>query len=577
MPTYEVTSPDGKTWEVTAPEGATQDQVLAYAKQQWAAQKQLPKPEPLADRAKQAIKQGAGDLAAGAVRGAGSIGATLLAPIDAAARALNDGKPVNVGGYDIVGQDRRAGMDAGLREMGANPDSLAFKTGKLGAEVAGTMGAGGAVSKALSAIPGVAARAPAALDAIRTAGFSAGGKTGAAGLATRMVGGGVAGGSSAGLVNPDDAAAGVMIGAALPPALQLAGKGGQAVGRVLRGPEQTPELKAAVEQARALGYVIPPTQAKPTLANRVIEGFSGKITTAQNASAKNQAVTNRVAAQAIGLPADTKLTPDTLKSIRDAAGQAYDAIGQAGTVTPGKAYATALDAIEAPFKQAAQGFPGAKPSPVIDLVESLRSPQFDASSAIAKIKELRSAADDAFRAGNSDVGRASRAGAKALEDALESHLQQTGATDLLKNFRDARQLIAKTYTVEKALNPTSGSVDARKLAADLKKGKPLTGELKQAAEFGAQFPKAAQPVEGMGSLPQTSPLDWAVSGSLSAAMSNPLAMAMVAARPAARALALSGPVQNRLAQQPNALAALLSRDEIPQFLLRSAPVAVSDR
>lgn len=42
MPTYEVTSPDGKTWEVQAPEGATQEQVLGYAKQQWAAQVKQP-------------------------------------------------------------------------------------------------------------------------------------------------------------------------------------------------------------------------------------------------------------------------------------------------------------------------------------------------------------------------------------------------------------------------------------------------------------------------------------------------------------------------------------------------------
>lgn len=37
MPTYEIQSPDGKTYEVTAPEGATQDQVLAYVKQQHVA------------------------------------------------------------------------------------------------------------------------------------------------------------------------------------------------------------------------------------------------------------------------------------------------------------------------------------------------------------------------------------------------------------------------------------------------------------------------------------------------------------------------------------------------------------
>ena len=43
MPSYEVTSPDGKTWEVNAPEGATQDQVLAYAKSQWSSK---PKPQP---------------------------------------------------------------------------------------------------------------------------------------------------------------------------------------------------------------------------------------------------------------------------------------------------------------------------------------------------------------------------------------------------------------------------------------------------------------------------------------------------------------------------------------------------
>jgi hypothetical protein len=46
MPTYEVTSPDGKTWEVTAPEGATQAQVLDYAKQQWSAQQKAPAPVP---------------------------------------------------------------------------------------------------------------------------------------------------------------------------------------------------------------------------------------------------------------------------------------------------------------------------------------------------------------------------------------------------------------------------------------------------------------------------------------------------------------------------------------------------
>lgn len=54
MPSYEVTSPDGKTWEVNAPEGATQDQVLAYAKSQWSAQS---KPAPAAVQAGSQLNQ----------------------------------------------------------------------------------------------------------------------------------------------------------------------------------------------------------------------------------------------------------------------------------------------------------------------------------------------------------------------------------------------------------------------------------------------------------------------------------------------------------------------------------------
>jgi len=136
----------------------------------------------------------------------------------------------------------------------------------------------------------MAARAAPALDALRTAGMSAGGVKGAGGLALRTVGGAASGGLSAGLVNPEDAGAGMLIGGILPGASQLVGKGSQAIGSTLRGPAQTPELQAAIQAARQAGYVIPPTQAKPTLANRMLEGLSGKITTAQNASARNQGV-----------------------------------------------------------------------------------------------------------------------------------------------------------------------------------------------------------------------------------------------------------------------------------------------
>lgn len=82
--------------------------------------------------------QGAGNLLAGAVRGARSIGATLLAPLDIAGDALA-GRGLSL----QSNQQRRADMDAALGGMGAETDSWMYQGGKIGGEILGTAGAGG--------------------------------------------------------------------------------------------------------------------------------------------------------------------------------------------------------------------------------------------------------------------------------------------------------------------------------------------------------------------------------------------------------------------------------------------------
>jgi hypothetical protein len=321
-----------------------------------------------------------------------------------------------------------------------------------------------------------------------------------------------------------------------------------AVGQVpsmLRGKAPSPQLAQSIQQARDLGYVIPPSQANPSMLNRFMEGVAGKISTAQNASARNQEVTNRLAAKSLGLAEDTVITPQVLADLRTTAGNAYTNLGLAGQVITDKSYINALDDIAKPFVVAAKGFPDAPPSPVLNLVQSLKSPSFDATAAIEKVKQLRTAADDAFRSGNTDIGQASKKAAAAIENALETHLSKTNQSDLLNKFRDARQLIAKTYSVEKAANATTGTIDAKKLAAQLQRGKPLSAELKQIAQFSQAFPKASQATEAMGSLPQLSPLDYAA-GLIGGVSTGGVGAGAILARPALRAAALSSPVQNRL-------------------------------
>lgn len=455
--------------------------------------------------------------------------------------------------------------------QGAALPQVARVAGNLAATVPAVNAIGGAVGT-------VAPKLGAAITSggMATGAAPVGAVARAADMGTRIAGGALGGAAGAAMVNPDDATMGAVLGGAAPVVVRGMAAAGQGVGRMLRGPEQTPQMAQALQSAQELGLVVPPTQARASLGNRLMEGVAGKITTAQNASAQNAPKINEAAAKALGLQTD-QLTPEGIGYVKKAAGVLYDAVGSAGEVKPGPEFTKALDDIVAPHLQAAKGFPNAKPSPVIGMIDSLRSESFDAAAAVAKIKELRSAADDAFKPGGAgaDIGRAAKKASKALEDALEAHLTAIGEPDLLRQFKDARTLYAKASTVGEAINPASNNVDARKLAQRLAKGKPLSGELKQVAEFAAQFPKAAQPVEAMGSLPQLSPLDWFAGGGLGMATGNPLSLLMVGARPAARAAALSGPVQNRLIQGApmNALPAY----EALMLGARAAPTISADR
>jgi len=327
---------------------------------------------------------------------------------------------------------------------------------------------------------------------------------------------------------------------------------------LLRGTPAGQGTMQAAREAQEAGYVIPPTQVKPSLINRILEGTAGKLTTAQNASFKNQQVTNQLAARSLGLPDDVVITPEILTNIRANAGKAYETLGATGTIKTSPKFVEALDNIKV-YKdavQASKDFPTAQKNPIIEVIEPLKQKTFDVQSAISKINVLRNDADVAYGVGNKDLGKANKEASKVLENTIENYLANTKQTDLLQKFREARQTIAKTYSVENALNPATGTIDAKKLAAQLQKGKPLTGELKEAGRFAKAFPTAAQTTERMGSLPQISPLD--VGGAVitgggaylsGSGAETPATLAALLARPTLRAAALSKPVQSRLTKQ----------------------------
>jgi hypothetical protein len=203
----------------------------------------------------QNIGQGAGNLAAGLIRGAGSIGATILAPYDMAKDAL-DGKGLSL----ESNRARRQGIDDGLQTLGAQPNSTLYQGGKIAGEIAGTAGAGGVLGNAVARVaPGATNIA----NALATNGFRAGETTGVRNALTRAIGGSVAGGATAGLIDPNDAASGAVIGGALPVAFRGAGAVGGIIGKGISGAgklvggEVSPEVSALAKRANELGIDIP--------------------------------------------------------------------------------------------------------------------------------------------------------------------------------------------------------------------------------------------------------------------------------------------------------------------------------
>ena len=420
----------------------------------WDDEQPKPKAPTLASETKNLTKE----LLGGAVLGAGSFGATLMAPNDLLEQAL-----FKMRGQSVETPNRRKGMNEALTTMGVDTESLPFGAGKLLAEIAGTSGIGGVVGNALEKVPFIASKAPALIDAIKTYGMSANGAQGLGGVAARMGGGAITGGLSAGAVDPEDAGTGAMIGGAFPAATMLAGKAGDITGRVFgsRTPQANPRTLQTAKESMDAGYVIPPNMIKPTCKNSVVESISGKQATQQFASTENTKITEKLTRKALGIADDVPLTQGTMENLRKTAGKAY---ADVSSLSPQAA--ADLEALKV-ARNEATGW-------------------FNAYNRSAR-------PDDLIKA------KTARALSDQLESALEAHAKAAGRDDLIPALIDARKQIAKTYTVGRAVNDASGTVDARVFGRLYEKGKPLSDGLDVAGKFAAAFPKAAISPQQIGS------------------------------------------------------------------------------
>src|SRR5579863_1106540 len=151
MPTFEITSPDGKTYEVTGPEGSTKEQALEKVKAQHAGQPPADSRSTLADVA---IEGGKG-LLRGAASFAGDLGEAVMGPFGPSKHFANLKA-------DIVGGERptpdpsygsqishAAGIDPAPQ---TTPGKFASTTGEVVGNAASYLGPGSALVKGGAAV-----------------------------------------------------------------------------------------------------------------------------------------------------------------------------------------------------------------------------------------------------------------------------------------------------------------------------------------------------------------------------------------------------------------------------------------
>ena len=513
------------------------------------------------------------DYGAGAFRGAGDIGATVLAPVDALARKMNNGKPLEVRvpftdiSVPVLGNERRQAMTDGLQTMGADVDSLAFGAGRFTTNVAGTLGVGGAAANLLTRVPGVAAAVPNALQSVRTAGMGAGSATGKTALALRTGGGAITGGLSALAVNPEDAAKGAAIGGAIPGATRVAGaagnllgKGARATGRAIVG-EVSPEVVKLAQRAEQLGIKIPADRLvdskslNATAASLNYMPFSGRAAT-EDAMLSSM---NRALSRTFGQDSDNVTM--ALRKAQDELGNKFDTVLKGNTVQMTPAFKAALADAETQANSELGPEAAAIIRNQIAQIQTKGAAGAIEGQAAYNIKK----ALDRIGRGSSDAAFYARELKQKLMTALNESLGPQEAAA----FGKVRQQYGNMMALEKlAQNGAEGGVSVARLANLKNINNP---DLQELADISAQFLRTRESPHGA--------MQRLVIGGVGATTAGgagmlPLLPVVAGAGRATNMLLNSNAVRNGVLgvqTPPNVLQGLLANPDLAQLAYRAAP------
>jgi ribosomal protein L29 len=279
-----------------------------------------------------------------------------------------------------------------------------------------------------------------------------------------------------------------------------------------------------LKEAQNIGLVAPPSQAGAGALPRAAEIASGKFMMNDAMSAKNSQVINDAARKYIGLPTDSPLSTETLADLKMQYSAPYDV---ASRLQPTQIASSAGGLVKSTITRAGD-----------EIVNDIKLAKEDANIAYRAWKNPsnpnRTEAKNDYFSLTKQV--------KQYESELERLAKANNNPELLNDLKNARQKIAKVYTVENALNPETGTVDIRQIS---KQDAPLTGELALAQRFGKAFPDVTKPVKTQPNALSIYDL-LAISAGAGGETTNKALIGLPFLRAAGRSAIMSEPVQKRM-------------------------------
>jgi hypothetical protein len=283
--------------------------------------------------------------------------------------------------------------------------------------------------------------------------------------------------------------------ALLPFAPELGAVPGRVPPKVQRAAPAAPDMTDPKVAARAAGYKLLPSEAGGGRVAQTLESLAGSQIK-KDFRRSNERTTTQLAADDIDAPS---VNPKDIEKVRDDGNAAYDAMSSIGKVQADEQLTSAIQALSP--RQ------GMRASPDIAELqmqfEGLVQQPWDAGAVVTEVRQLRKEANansaPPAMGAKPDPKKVSLAKAQlqvanALDDWLERNATTMGSPEIATQYRQQRQRLAKTASVERA--SSGGKVDVRNLERQDERGVPHSGRVKIASQTGEYFPESTGAVSG---------------------------------------------------------------------------------